>query len=547
MASDQIPTNTPTAAPAPETGQPSHVPRHLGLALIVIATAQLMIVLDATIVNVALPHIQESLGFSGSGLQWIVTGYALAFGSLLLLGGRLGDIFGRRRIFIAGIALFSLGSLVGGFATEQWWLLIARAVQGAGGALAAPTALALIATTFPMGRERNRAFGVWAAMAGAGGAIGLLLGGILTTYISWRWVFFVNVPIGITVLALAPFALAATERRRIALDIPGVITSAAGLALLVWGLTHAAAGADGVSHWGEPLTIATLAAAVVLLAGFVLIELRSTHPEVPPRLLRSRQRSGAYLIMLLMGMALFGVQFFLTIYIQTVWGYSAVRTGLAWLPMSVMIIGVNVFVARTLVVKIGLRPLLLAGPLLGAAGLLWLSRLTPNPSYLTHLLGPMLVAAAGMGLLFVPLAMTVVAHVRDEDSGAASSLLNVGQMVGGSIGLAAIGTIAWTSVANSVKTQMAALAPAASATQGAAGSAAAGGPPAVPPAVMADALTTGFSLGLRVAAAVLLVAFVAALVTIRPERSRSVTHEGSEERSGEASEIGEPAAEGADG
>jgi MFS family permease len=253
---------TVTVVSSPE--QPAtHVPRHLGLALVVIATAQLMIVLDATIVNVALPHIQRSLGFSGAGLEWIITAYALSFGSLLLLGGRLGDIYGRRRVFITGIAIFSLGSLLGGFATTQWWLLAARVLQGSGAALAAPTALALIATTFPMGPPRTKALGVYAAMSGAGGAVGLLLGGILTTYVSWRWVFFVNVPIGLAVLALAPLSLVSSARLRRRLDIPGVLTSTLGLALLVYGLTHAAAGRDGVSHWGEWQTIASLAGAAL--------------------------------------------------------------------------------------------------------------------------------------------------------------------------------------------------------------------------------------------------------------------------------------------
>ena len=297
------------AGPPLESG--AHVPRHLGLALIVIATAQLMIVLDATIVNVALPHIQRALGFSGSGLEWVVTAYALAFGSLLLLGGRLGDLFGRRRIFMAGIAVFSIGSLLGGFATTEWWLLAARVLQGSGGALAAPTALALIATTFPMGPPRNRALGVYAGMSGAGGAVGLLLGGILTSYASWRWVLFVNVPIGAVVLVLAPMALVATRpasggvsvRRR--LDIPGVITSTAGLALLVFGLTHAAAGQNGVSHWSDWVTIAALVSSAVLLTAFVFIERRSTNAELPLHLLASRRRSGAYIMMLLLGTALF--------------------------------------------------------------------------------------------------------------------------------------------------------------------------------------------------------------------------------------------------
>ena len=348
---------------------PTHVPRHLGLALVVIAAAQLMIVLDATIVNVALPHIQMALGFTGAGLEWIITAYSLAFGSLLLLGGRLGDIYGRRRIFIIGIGLFAGASFVGGFATTEWWLLAARAFQGAGAALAAPTALALIATTFPMGRERNRALGVWAGMAGAGGAVGLLLGGILTTYVSWRWVLFVNAPIAIVVIILAPFALVATPRLPKRLDIPGVITSTAGLALLVYGLTHAAAGQDGVSHWSNPVTIGCLVVAVALLVAFFLIE-RSVHePELPLHLLKSRRRSGGYLISLISGTAMFAVFFFLTLYIQVVWGYSAIRAGLAWLPFPITMITLNLIVARYLVAKIGVRPLLLAGPLIAGIGL----------------------------------------------------------------------------------------------------------------------------------------------------------------------------------
>ena len=509
------------ASPIVEERGPTNVPRHLGLALVVIAAAQLMIVLDATIVNVALPHIQEALGFSGSTLTWIVTAYSLAFGSLLLLGGRLGDIFGRRRIFIVGILVFSIGSFVGGFATTEWWLLASRAVQGAGAALAAPTALALIATTFPMGAPRNRALGMWAGMAGAGGAVGLLLGGILTTYVSWRWVFFVNTPIGILVAALAPVALVATDRRKLALDIPGVITSTAGLALLVYGLTHAAAGVDGTSHWGEPVTIASLVGAAVLLVAFVLIERRSTHPELPLQLLESRRRGGAYLMMLLLGTALFAVFFFLTIYVQTVWGYSAVRAGLAWLPFPISLIALNIFTARVLVTKFGVRPLLMLGPILAAIGFFWLSRLTPEPSYLTHLFLPNLVLSAGMGLMFVPITLMVVSHVEHNDAGAASSVLNIGQQVGGSIGLAAIGTIAWTTVANSVRDQMTAAAHAAGgvASSGAtaAGQAGQGGADAaqgaasVPPAMLHHALTVGFSLGLEIAGVVALSGFIVAL------------------------------------
>ncbi len=499
---------------AATTDRATHVPRRLGLALVVIAAAQLMIVLDATIVNVALPHIQRALGFSGTGLEWIITAYSLAFGSLLLLGGRLGDIYGRRRVFMTGVLLFALASLVGGFATSGWWLLASRAVQGAGAALAAPTALALIATTFPMGAPRNRALGVWAGMAGAGGAIGLLLGGILTSYVSWRWVFFVNAPIGLVVAALAPMALVGGGRLRRRLDIPGVVTSTAGLALLVYGLTHAAAGPGGTSRWGDWVTIASLAGAVALLVGFVFIERYVKEPELDLNLLRSRRRSGAYIMMLLLGTAMFAVFFFLTIYVQTVWGYSPVRAGLAWVPFPIALIAINIFVARVLVAKVGVRPLLMAGPLFAGAGFMLLSRLSPTGSYWTDLLAPMLVLALGMGLMFVPLTLMVVSHVRHDEAGAASSLLNIGQQVGGSIGLAAIGTIAWTSVSNTVRDSMAAAA-ASGAAQGAGGSAAGAGEGAasIPQAILFHGLTVGFSTGLVIAGVVALSGFFVAVVT----------------------------------
>jgi EmrB/QacA subfamily drug resistance transporter len=508
------------AAPGRAPGPPedgAHVPRHLGLALVVIAAAQLMIVLDATIVNVALPHMQRALGFSGSGLEWIVTAYSLAFGSLLLLGGRLGDLYGRRRIFIIGIAVFATASLVGGFATSEWWLLASRAVQGAGAAMAAPTALALIATTFPMGPPRNRALGVWAGMAGAGGAIGLLLGGILTTYVSWRWVLFVNAPIGLAVIALAPYALASTARLRVKLDIPGVITSTAGLALLVYGLTHAAAGQDGVSHWGDTVTIGSLATAAVLLVAFVFIERASRQPELPLHLLKSRRRSGAYVMMLLLGTAMFAVFFFLTIYVQTVWGYSAVRAGVSWVPFPIALIGLNLLTARVLVTKFGVRPMLMAGPLLAGLGFMLLSRLSPTGSYWTDLFVPMMILASGMGLMFVPITLMVVSHVDHTEAGAASSMLNIGQQIGGSIGLAAIGTIAWTSVANTVRSGMAAAAAnGAAGASGAAGAAGgAQGAPAVPPAILFHGLTVGFSTGLVIAGLVALSGFFVAVVTTR--------------------------------
>ena len=323
------------ATATPSQGAPT---RRLGLALAVIATAQLMVVLDATIVNVALPHIQTALHFSGTNLEWVVNAYALAFGGLLLLGGRSGDLLGRRRIFIAGILLFSLASLVGGFATNEAWLLTARVVQGVGGAFAAPTALSLIAVTFPEGPPRNRAMGVYAAMSIAGGGIGLMAGGLLVEYASWRWVLFVNVPIGLVVAFLAARVLPESARRRGQFDLPGAITGSLGLGALVYGLSYAATTPDGVSHWGDTKVIVSLVAAVVLLVAFGFIEVRSKQPLVPMRVLRSRDRTGSYLISLCVGTSLFGMFFFLTLFVQNVWGYSALKTGIAYLPLIGMVI-----------------------------------------------------------------------------------------------------------------------------------------------------------------------------------------------------------------
>src|SRR3981081_3973543 len=319
-------TTQPATARAPGGGADAGpVRRYLALALALIATAQLMVVLDATIVNVALPHVQRALGFSGTGLEWVVNAYAVTFGGLLLLGGRAGDILGRRRGFVGGLLLFAAASFLGGFATSQWWLLTARAVQGAGGAVIAPTALSLITTNLPEGEPRNRALGVYSAMAGGGGAVGLLLGGLLTTYVSWRGGLFVNVPIGLAVAAAAPRVLTESPRRPGRIDVAGAVTATAGVALLVYGLSKAATGQDGVSHWGDAPVLASLAAAVILPVSFALLQLRSSHPLLPMRVLADRNRSGAYLIMLCIGTAMFGLFFFLTLFPHTGLGYSAVR------------------------------------------------------------------------------------------------------------------------------------------------------------------------------------------------------------------------------
>jgi EmrB/QacA subfamily drug resistance transporter len=501
-----------SAIPAPDeqaAGYARALPRAAGnsrqsLALVVIASAQLMVVLDATIVNVSLPHIQRALGFSGSGLEWVVNAYAVTFGGLLLLGGRAGDRLGRRRVFVAGLLLFSAASLLGGFATSQWWLLAARAVQGAGGAVIAPNALALITTTFPEGKPRNRAMGVYSAMAGGGGAVGLLLGGILTTYVSWRWVLFVNVPIGIVMAAAAPRVLAESPRRPGPIDMAGAVTGTAGLALLVYGLSKAATGPDGVSHWGDGPVPASLAAAVVLIVSFVLIELRSSHPLLPMRLLADRNRSGAYLIMLCIGTAMFGLFFFLTLFTQTVLGYSAVRSGIAYLPFTVGIVAAAGLASR-LVARVGPRPLILAGTAAAAGGMFWFSRLTEHAGYGGQLLGPILVTSSGLGLLFVPLSLVALHNVADQHAGVAASLLNAGQQVGGAIGLAALGTIAWTAVAGNLRNASAAVA--------------AGRQPALSPAqLVAHALATGFAHGFLVAAGIALLALAVALATIRLRR-----------------------------
>ena len=485
----------------------------LGLALVVIASAQLMVVLDATIVNVALPHIQQALGFSGSGLEWVVNAYAVTFGGLLLLGGRAGDILGRRRVFIAGLLLFSAASLLGGFATSEWWLLTARAVQGVGGAVIAPTALALITTNFPEGGERNRAFSVYAAMAGAGSAVGLLLGGILTTYASWRWVLFVNVPIGIVVAFAAPRVLNESPRRPGRIDVAGAITGTGGVALLVYGLSKAATGADGVSHWGDAQVVASLAASVVLLVSFVLIEMRSPHPLLPMRVLADRNRSGTYLIMLCVATGLFGLFFVLTLFIQNVLGYSAIRTGIAYLPFAIGVVAASAL-ASPLVARVGPRPLIVAGAAMVAGGMFWFSRLTEHAGYASHLLGPQLVSSFGLGLVFVPLSLVSLHNVAEQDSGVASSLLNTAQQVGGAIGLAVLGTVAWSGVADSVRTQVA---------QVAAAAAKAGRPlpkPGTPPpaSIYDHALTVGFSRAFEVAAGIGLLALLIALATIRVSR-----------------------------
>jgi EmrB/QacA subfamily drug resistance transporter len=422
---------------------------HPGLALAIIAGAQLMVVLDATIVNIALPHIGQALHFSTTSLSWVLNAYTLTFGGLLLLGGRAGDVLGRRRVFVAGILLFTLASLLGGLATSAAWLLAARALQGVGGAIASPTALALITTNFAEGPERNRAFGVFAAVSGSGAAVGLLAGGMLTSWLSWRWVLFVNVPIGILLALAARRYVNESEPQPGRFDLAGALTSTLGMTALVYGFVNAAS--DG---WSDTRTLGSFALGAVLLAAFVLTELHAEAPITPLHLFRNRNRAGSYAIMLALAAALFGMFFFLTLFVQEVLGYSPLRAGFAFLPVTAALIVTAQFASRA-VPRLGPRPLLTTGAVLAVVGLAWVSQISVNSGYLDGILGPMTLFGFGMGLLFVPLTIVAVSGVERHESGAASSLLNVMQQVGGSLGLSILVTVFGTASRNEARTQVA--------------------------------------------------------------------------------------------
>ena len=464
--------------------------RRPGLALAVISCVQLMVILDATIVNVALPTIRRSLNISPANLEWIITAYALTFGGLLLFGGRTGDLYGKRRMFMVGIVVFAGASLLGGLSTDQAFLIITRGLQGVGGAIAAPTALSLIAVNFAEGPERNRAMGVYSAMSAAGGALGLLLGGILTSYISWRWIFFVNVPIGAVAFFLAPRALVESERQTGKLDVPGAVTATAGMLSLVYGLTNAA-----THSWSAAGTWGALVAAVVLVGTFVFIETRSTHPLMPLSIFASRNRAGAYLMMLTLGMAVFGMFFFLTQYLQNVHGYSAVKAGIAFLPMSAGIMVAAMSTAR-LLTRIGIRLPLLTGPLFALVGLSLLTRLTPGSGYLSLIL-PLVLLALGMGQCFVPLTVTAISGVAPAEAGLASALLNTGQQVGGALGLATLGTLAISSTRHYISSVVATT----------------HRPPSA--AVINAAITHGYTRAFTLSAAIMAFALLISVIAIR--------------------------------
>ena len=437
---------------------------HLGWALVLICIAQLMVVLDATIANIALPYIGKDLHMSGTNLTWIVTGYSLAFGGLLLLGGRLGDLYGRRRVFMTGLTVFAVASLLGGLAQSEALLLGARGLQGLGAALASPAALALITTTFPAGPARNRAFAVYAAMSGAGAAVGLILGGWLTgldvslfnPQDGWRLTFLINVPIGLVAALLAPRFLRESESHPGQLDVPGALAGTGGLLALVYGLTRAGNAAYG---WSDSLTVASLLAGVVLLVLFFMVEFRVEHPLLPFRIFMNRTRAASFVAMMLLPAAMFSMFFFLSLFIQNVMGYSPLKAGFAFLPFSICII-ISATIVSNLANRIDPRYIAGVGTLMASAALYGFTRLgVPDSgadvlhvastgqslgsdvSYWTQILPFVCLMALGMGAVFVPLTLTAVHHVRAEDSGVGSGVLNTMQQVGGALGLAVLSTV----------------------------------------------------------------------------------------------------------
>ncbi|HVX22630.1 MAG TPA: MFS transporter [Acidimicrobiales bacterium] len=438
----------PQPVAGPSTGGTT-ISIRAGTAIALIAVTQLMIILDTTIVTVALPHIQRSLHFSSSSLQWVVTAYTVVFGGLLLLGGRLGDVFGRRRLLVAGVLLFSLASLLGGFATSPAWLITTRMAQAVGAAAVAPSTLALIFTTLGHGRERDRAVNVYGAMSATGGAVGLIVGGLLTSYASWRWTLFVNVPIGLVIAVAAPRVLADTPRRPGRVDVLGAVAVTAGVASLIFALSSAApSGPYDHAHFGVPRVVGGFCAGAVLIAAFVLIERRVRNPLLPLRIVADRNRAAVYCIMAAQSAAVFGTLYFLTLFLQEVWRYSPVLAGLAFLPWMAMFTLAATTSSRRLVERIGPRAVMMLGSVLGAAGLYWLSHVGPDDAYVVAVLGPVLMAGFGFGSGNLSRATIAMAGVGDADRGVASSSLNVSSQVGASVGIAGISTVAWTAVAN---------------------------------------------------------------------------------------------------
>jgi len=430
--------------PAPQRfDRPAGAPRlraTSGLVLLLVCLGQFMVLLDVSVVNVALPSIRSDLGFSTSGLQWVVNAYALTFAGFLLLAGRAADLFGRRRILLAGLALFCLASLADGLAANQWELVAARALQGFGGAVLTPATLTILIATYPEGRSRARALGIWSAVAAAGASSGALLGGIITQFLSWRWVFFVNLPVGLLVLTAAALAVGEsfgdTQARR-HLDVAGAIAVTGGLVAVAWGIARTQA-----VGWGSPEVVAAFTLAVVLLAVFVLIEARLARaPLVPLRIFASRSITGANLVAFGLGAALFAVWYFQSLYLQSVRGMTPLEAGLSFLPQTLAIV-VGSTLSSRLIPRLGARPFLIGGPLVMAAGLLWLAQIAVSPAIWAAVLLPGTLLTFGAGLSFPAITVAATAGVPRQQAGLASGLVNTSRQVGGSLGLAALATLA---------------------------------------------------------------------------------------------------------
>ncbi|HEU5142874.1 MAG TPA: MFS transporter [Solirubrobacterales bacterium] len=407
-------------------------------ALVLLCSAQFVVVLDASIVNVALPSIGDALDFSQANLSWVVNAYVLTFGGFLLLGGRLADLLGRRRVFMVGLGIVALASLLAGFAATEGQLIAARAAQGLGAAIISPAALSIVTTTFSDGAERNKALGVWGAVAGSGGAAGVLLGGILTDGLGWEWVLWVNVPVSLIALFLSPRLIAETraEAEARVFDVAGAVTITAALSILVYALVDA-----NDAGWGSTQTVGLLALSALLLAVFVAIELRTPKPLVPFSIFRIRTLTGANVVGLLVGASLFSMFFFISLYMQQVLDYSAIKAGLSYLPLALLIMA-SAAGASQLVTKVGYKPVLAAGLLFIVIGLVWFSRVSVGGGFLTDILGPSLFAAAGLGFAFVTTTIAAVSGVEDREAGLASGLINTSQQIGGALGLAVLATIA---------------------------------------------------------------------------------------------------------
>ena len=428
------------------TSSAHSIDRRRWIALALVVAAQFMVVLDIAIVNVALPSIGKDLDFSAANLQWVVSAYAILFGGFLLLGGRLGDIFGRRRLFVAGLALFAFASLLCGLSWSEGSLIAFRGLQGLGGALLAPATLSILMTTFAEGPERNLALGIWGAVSGSGAAAGVLLGGLLTSYLSWSWIFFINVPIGIAVIAAAPRWLpeSRVEAAERAFDAAGAVLATGGLSLLVYALVQT------VDHsWTAPRTIAMFIVAAAMLVGFVATEARAKHPLMPLGIFRNRSLSAANAVGLMLGASVFSMFFLLTLYMQQVLGYDALKTGVGYLTVATAIV-ISAGASQALVTRIGVRTVLGTGMALTAIGLVYFTQVSVNGSYLIDLVPGFLLTGVGLGFSFVPVSIAALVGVQHDEAGIASGIINTSQQVGGALGTAILSTVAFTQTANYV-------------------------------------------------------------------------------------------------